>query len=488
MKPALVLYRNLLKVITKLPPESRDYYRTFTKESFITFSDEADPGRVSDLIARGKEHAIWILKKAERVETGECPGPEHVLEAIAPPMAAVTGRGTAAEGSKRGTLLEGLPDDLAKQCLYRVPAQHVFRLRGVCKLWRALTCGPALFSERATRAVADHWVIALLQCPTTAVTDGEDKAAAGSHECSIPGCPKKEQRKQKDQRELQVQVLDLRTGQWLRDIPRLPAELRAGFDLELQVHAHARARRMYVVGGTRDAISVWNPVWCWDIASMRWEQKASIPRPLVRFHSGVLGDTLWVAGSLEWDNEDGKLTGVYVYNAERDSWKFVEGSERSRAGAPVEIEEKEYLREELYMGIAVEAGLLGSASAAQKEWLRMAKGSFRHYTWHLGELYLYSVDRCLYRYVEDDGWAQVAESKEDAFTAGAKYFCYPYLFGFGRNVYAAGLSVDPFLALSVEVVDAVGELRHWSQPKLVCSGLPDGAHGARMVGCVAMEL
>lgn len=64
MKPQIKLFREIQAVIRKyLPKQTQDYYKSYCKENFYTFSDEADPQRVRDLMVRAEEHVRWVLKK-----------------------------------------------------------------------------------------------------------------------------------------------------------------------------------------------------------------------------------------------------------------------------------------------------------------------------------------------------------------------------------------------------------------------------------------
>jgi hypothetical protein len=64
MKPQIKLFREIQAVIRKyLPKQTQDYYKSHCKENFYTFSDEADPQRVRDLMVRAEEHVRWVLKK-----------------------------------------------------------------------------------------------------------------------------------------------------------------------------------------------------------------------------------------------------------------------------------------------------------------------------------------------------------------------------------------------------------------------------------------
>ena len=61
---SLALYRHLLRRIrTELPPEARDHYAHAARQGFVAFEDEADPGRIDQIVERAKVDADWIVKK-----------------------------------------------------------------------------------------------------------------------------------------------------------------------------------------------------------------------------------------------------------------------------------------------------------------------------------------------------------------------------------------------------------------------------------------
>lgn len=56
-------YREVLKLVKRLPPPSRGYYTQYARENFITYSEAQDAASVRALLARTHHHTCWILKK-----------------------------------------------------------------------------------------------------------------------------------------------------------------------------------------------------------------------------------------------------------------------------------------------------------------------------------------------------------------------------------------------------------------------------------------
>lgn len=60
----LRLYRGLLRLSRLLPKDARAYYQEYARENFVAFSDEPGGGeRAVELLARGREHGLWVAKK-----------------------------------------------------------------------------------------------------------------------------------------------------------------------------------------------------------------------------------------------------------------------------------------------------------------------------------------------------------------------------------------------------------------------------------------
>ena len=60
---ALQLYRHLLRQVRQLPTAAQPYYRNYVRQGYTSHSDEEDPERVRQIIARALEDADWIAQK-----------------------------------------------------------------------------------------------------------------------------------------------------------------------------------------------------------------------------------------------------------------------------------------------------------------------------------------------------------------------------------------------------------------------------------------
>nr|XP_024401468.1 LYR motif-containing protein PHYPADRAFT_186863 isoform X2 [Physcomitrium patens] len=63
-------YREVLKLVKRLPPPSRGYYAQYARENFVTYSEVEDPESIRSLLARVHHHTCWVLKKVVGVVVG----------------------------------------------------------------------------------------------------------------------------------------------------------------------------------------------------------------------------------------------------------------------------------------------------------------------------------------------------------------------------------------------------------------------------------
>lgn len=56
-------YREVLKLVKRLPPPARGYYTQYARENFVTYSEAQDAASIGALLARAHHHTCWILKK-----------------------------------------------------------------------------------------------------------------------------------------------------------------------------------------------------------------------------------------------------------------------------------------------------------------------------------------------------------------------------------------------------------------------------------------
>ncbi|XP_059591710.1 LYR motif-containing protein At3g19508 [Vitis vinifera] len=65
MKKALKAYGAVLRLVRRLPKDTRPYYAKYARENFVNYRevDAADPNALNDLFNRTYTHSLWVLNK-----------------------------------------------------------------------------------------------------------------------------------------------------------------------------------------------------------------------------------------------------------------------------------------------------------------------------------------------------------------------------------------------------------------------------------------
>lgn len=65
MKKALMAYKEVLRLVKRLPEDTRPYYAKYVRENFVNYReiDANDSVSLQELLQRTYNHSIWILKK-----------------------------------------------------------------------------------------------------------------------------------------------------------------------------------------------------------------------------------------------------------------------------------------------------------------------------------------------------------------------------------------------------------------------------------------
>ncbi|KAJ4837469.1 hypothetical protein Tsubulata_013180 [Turnera subulata] len=65
MKKALKVYGEVLRLVRRLPKDTRPYYAKYARENFVNYR-EADPkdlDSLNELFHRAYNHSLWVLNK-----------------------------------------------------------------------------------------------------------------------------------------------------------------------------------------------------------------------------------------------------------------------------------------------------------------------------------------------------------------------------------------------------------------------------------------
>ncbi|MQM20754.1 hypothetical protein Taro_053781 [Colocasia esculenta] len=215
------------------------------------------------------------------------------------------------------SLLPGLPDDIALDCLLRVPYSSHSGLRCVCRQWRDLLTSPFFYQQRRNSGAAESLV-----CLIQALVAEEEGDGAGEHAVGGPGdgggAVDKAQAKNSRCGAGPVYGLSLYNAT-LREWRRLPSK---GYAVPLfaQCAAVQASGKLVLLGGwdpvTFDSV---RDVWVVDLVTGRRRRGAPMPAARSFFACAAVGPLVYVAGG--HDNQKNALRSAEAYDPEADEWR-----------------------------------------------------------------------------------------------------------------------------------------------------------------------
>ncbi|KAG6600304.1 LYR motif-containing protein [Cucurbita argyrosperma subsp. argyrosperma] len=65
MEKALRIYAEVLRLVRRLPKDSRPYYAKYARENFVNYRevDANDAKSLEELFHRAYNHSVWVLNK-----------------------------------------------------------------------------------------------------------------------------------------------------------------------------------------------------------------------------------------------------------------------------------------------------------------------------------------------------------------------------------------------------------------------------------------
>ncbi|KAJ7540900.1 hypothetical protein O6H91_10G035300 [Diphasiastrum complanatum] len=180
-------------------------------------------------------------------------------------------------------LIPGLPNDVAMDCLLRVRRPYHGVMRGVSRVWRRVLRSSNFYEERRKLKLADPWLIVVFT----------HHSSTGNVCC----------------------MYDLNSKQLLCRVP-LPA---LGWYKETCAEDYkfaAIGQQLVLIGGRK---SLANDVWIYDTITNKWKQGGSMQVSRRCFASGVVGETLYVAGG--HNDSDAVELSVEVYDLQTHTWR-----------------------------------------------------------------------------------------------------------------------------------------------------------------------
>ncbi|CAL9101419.1 unnamed protein product [Musa textilis] len=221
-------------------------------------------------------------------------------------------------------LVPGLTDDVARECLARVPFNAFPTLFSVCKLWRQELRDPRFHRLRKSTGNAQPVVVLVQSVPDVAhhtrprpmtyrLVIFEPATGVWS---SLPPCPglphglplfcrlaaagtelvviggwKPPKRATTDE----VHVYDFVSGQWRRGSP-LPSPLRSYFACAAAHDSDEGCRTVYIAGGHDDRKNGLRSALAYDVAGDSWKPLPDMARERIECHAVTLRGKFFVFG------------------------------------------------------------------------------------------------------------------------------------------------------------------------------------------------
>ncbi|KAJ1279594.1 hypothetical protein BS78_04G166500 [Paspalum vaginatum] len=206
--------------------------------------------------------------------------------------AMATGDGGGLE-LEQGELIPGLPDDVAMECLTRVPSRSHGRMRRLSRGWRGAV-GSTEFRRRRRSAGAAEDVVFLVQT-APAGCDGKGSTL----QCALTAA-------------------NLTTGEWRRVEGQ--AEAWGPMPLFAQCAAAGDGRHVAVVGGwDPDTLRPTSDVRLLDVPAGTWRRGPKMPDSRCFFGCAGGDGNVYVAGG--HDESKNALRSAFAYSVAADAWR-----------------------------------------------------------------------------------------------------------------------------------------------------------------------
>ncbi|KAI0525139.1 hypothetical protein KFK09_004530 [Dendrobium nobile] len=187
-------------------------------------------------------------------------------------------------------LIPGLPDDIAMDCIARVPFRFLPRLRMICRRWRDLVTGRSFRRHRERIGAAEHLIFIVQALSGTAAS-----IASNATNLSLPIYA--------------ISVYIATDNSWHR--------LTSPEPIPLFSHCVAVERKLILVGG-------WDPVrldpipdvWIVDLVTGEWRKGSAMSTTRSFFACAAVGGRVYVAGG--HDKMKNPLRTAEIYDVEAD--------------------------------------------------------------------------------------------------------------------------------------------------------------------------
>jgi hypothetical protein len=221
-------------------------------------------------------------------------------------------------------LIPGLPDEIAMDCLVRVPYKFHSNMKLVCQSWRSLIMHPSFYQERRRSGTAEHMVCMIQPLPTPSpppITESsasdelssEKEEGVDEKSCSRPPLIQHG-----------LTIFNATHQTWHRMMRASGAGRSLRIPMFCQCVALPASGKILFLGG-------WDPntlepvpdAYVLDLigaGGARWRRAAPMSVARSFFACGIVGQsTVYVAGG--HDNQKNALQSAEVYDANADEWR-----------------------------------------------------------------------------------------------------------------------------------------------------------------------
>lgn len=229
------------------------------------------------------------------------------------------------EQGQQQQLIPGLPDEIAIECLVRVPYKFHCNMKSVCRSWRTLVSHGSFYEERRRSGAAEHMVCLIQPLPpqSPSLTECSDSDGSDSYVCKTSekeGEAADEKSSGLPLVQHGLSIYNATHQSWNRLMRSGGAHVR----VPMFCQCVALPGKLLLLGG-------WDPntlepvpdVYVLDlIGGARWRRAAPMSVARSFFACGVVGQsTVYVAGG--HDNQKNALRSAEVYDANADEWRML---------------------------------------------------------------------------------------------------------------------------------------------------------------------
>lgn len=205
-------------------------------------------------------------------------------------------------------LIPGLPDEIAMDCLVRVPHQFHSNMKLVCRSWRTLITHPSFYKERRRSGTAEQMVCLIQPLPIPIPSPPQNETESSKKTPSPP--------------QYGLSIYNASHQTWHRIMG--PNANTGHIPMFCQcVPLPAFGKLMLLGGWDPKSLEPVTDVYVLDfIGGFKWKRAASMSVARSFFACGVVGDSMvYVAGG--HDNQKNALQSAEVYDVNADEWRVL---------------------------------------------------------------------------------------------------------------------------------------------------------------------